>query len=192
MQGSAAGLATRGIERSGLPDRAAEPGEPRIRRAKQAGDRYRTQCCASSILCFCLLAAVFAAQPGLAQTAPTSPAVASGAPTAQPSPAAPGALVSPLPVITPLTNPAVISPVPQLEVEANTGGGYFPAEGSRARPPLPWSRPPDRREHGGSDRRRDLPRRLPRAAQPRERNLPDPQNRRRLSPADNAAELGRP
>jgi hypothetical protein len=63
----------------------------------------------------------------LAQNAQTAPAAVASAPTppvatettnpsAQPwPPAAPGALVSPLPVTTPLTNPAVISPQAQLD-----------------------------------------------------------------------------
>jgi len=42
--------------------------------------------------------------------------------------------------------------------------------------PVPRPRPPDRGEHGGGDRRRNLPGRLPRPAQPRERDLPDPKS----------------
>src|SRR5207249_79492 len=50
------------------------------------------------------------------------------------------------------------------------------------RPSVSRSRAPDRGEHGGGDRRRNLPGRLPRPAQPRQRDLPDPQDRRRLNP----------
>jgi porin len=74
-----------------------------------------------------LLEAVFAAQPGLAQTPQTSPVIVLSAPAtpvttgttnppAPPSPLAfPGAPFSLVPAITPLTNPAVISPQAQLD-----------------------------------------------------------------------------
>jgi len=65
----------------------------------------------------------------------------------------------------------------ELEVEANN----FRRMVLELDRPLPRPRPPDRGEHGGGDRRRNLPGRLPRPAQPRQRNLPDPQNRRRLT-----------
>jgi hypothetical protein len=81
--------------------------------------------CRPVILCLCLLAAVYPAQPGFAETAENPPATTPIAPTPPggteaPGPAAP--LASPyfpptliLPQITPLTSPAVISPQFQLD-----------------------------------------------------------------------------
>ena len=71
-------------------------------------------------------------------------------------------------------------PVHRRADRARCGGQHFPPHGSRARPPLPRPRPPDRGKHGGGDRRRDLSGRLPGSAQTRERDRPDPQDRRRL------------
>jgi porin len=77
------------------------------------------------IQCLCLLAAVYAAKPGFAQTAENPPATTASDPnppvtTEAPGPAAP--LAQPyfpptllVPQITPLTNPAVISPQFQLD-----------------------------------------------------------------------------
>ena len=79
------------------------------------------------ILCLCLLAAVYVAQPGFAQTAEHPPVTTPSAPTPPvtaeaPGPAAP--LAPPyfpptllLPQITPLTSPAVISPQFQLDYD---------------------------------------------------------------------------
>jgi Carbohydrate-selective porin, OprB family len=79
------------------------------------------------ILCLWLLAAVYAAQPGFAETAESPPATTPSAPTPPgateaPGPAAP--LASPyfpptllVPQITPLTSPAVISPQFQLDYD---------------------------------------------------------------------------
>ena len=60
----------------------------------------------------------------------------------------------------------------QIEFERTAPGSR---ERGRARPPVPRPRPPDRGKQGGGDRRRNLPGRLPRPAQTRERDLPDPQ-----------------
>src|SRR3954471_6088906 len=78
-----------------------------------------------TILCLCLLA--YAAQPGFSQTSKNPPATTPSAPTPPvtteaPGPAAP--LAAPyfpptliVPQITPLTNPAVISPQFQLDYD---------------------------------------------------------------------------
>jgi porin len=87
--------------------------------------RGTLQRCIRIIQCLCLLAAVYAAQPGFAQPAENPPATTPSAPTppattVSPGPAAP--LAQPyfpptllVPQITPLTNPAVISPQLQLD-----------------------------------------------------------------------------
>lgn len=132
----------RWIEPRLSPDRGAAPGEPPIRRVRQAKSpaRRRAQCSAWVVLSF--LEAVFAAHPGLAQTVPTSSAAVASAPTlpvtmdatdplaqtsTQPVPGVsvspvlpwplvfPGGSVSQAPAISPLTNPAVISPQAQLD-----------------------------------------------------------------------------
>lgn len=119
------------IEPRWSPERAAARREPTIRRARQVRSpaRLGVQCWARVILCFCFLGAVLAARHGLAQTAQISPAVVPSAPAspvttdtanrpAQPSPPlVPGASLSQAPVITPLTNPAVISPQAQLDYD---------------------------------------------------------------------------
>src|SRR5271156_4958830 len=64
------------IEPRRSPDRAAALGAPPIRRVRQAKSlaRRSIQYWAQTILSVCCFAAVFAAQPGFAQTAQTSPA----------------------------------------------------------------------------------------------------------------------
>jgi len=71
---------------------------------------------------FCFLAAQYAAQPGSAQTAQDPPAVVQSAPTLSETASTTNPSASPwfpptllLPQITPLTNPAVISPQAQLD-----------------------------------------------------------------------------
>ena len=111
--------------------------EPPIRRAghpKSLGRRH-VQRAAQVILCFCFVAAVYAAQPGYTQTAETPLVTTPGAPispvtTETTNPPAqrappPGAEVSPVPAttpfippITPETNPNVISP-PQAQLDYN-------------------------------------------------------------------------
>src|SRR4029077_14888376 len=103
-------------------------------RARQASFRALrcVQRTARIILCFCCLAAVYAAQPGFAQTAQTAPPAAptpppttlTTNPPAQRAPP-PGAELSPVPAttpfippITPETNPNVISP-PQAQLDYN-------------------------------------------------------------------------
>jgi porin len=93
--------------------------------AKTPGGRL---CCPARIIlcfCFCFLPYGYAARPGFAQTAEISPATPPNAPTlpeatettnppAQPSPIAPPSQV---PIIVPLTNPAIISPQAQLDYD---------------------------------------------------------------------------
>src|SRR6516162_8913754 len=70
---------------------------------------------------------------------------------------------------------------PPVHRRARGRGEHLPAHGAGARPPVPRPRPPDRRKHGRGDRQRNLPGRSPGSAQARERDLPDPQDRRRLT-----------
>jgi porin len=80
------------------------------------------QCLAGIVLCLYFLAVVYAAPPSWAQTAPPSPETGPNAPTPETTNlpaqlAAPTAPPSQVPVITPLTNPAVISPQAQLDYD---------------------------------------------------------------------------